>query len=96
VQGQPAAHDVVAERGQAVAATDEVGHRVLVEDGRKCDKPGRAGPGDALGAGRARLCARNLCRVEAWRANIHEATRHESESAPVKVSSFNIGRLGTG
>ena len=88
VGGQPAAEHVVAERGQPVAAADQVGDgrrvylaRQLVKDR---DEPGTAGPGGSHCGSRARLG--NPCQVEAWRANIHEPTRHQGASAQAKDS----------
>jgi hypothetical protein len=76
--------------------SDERGHGVGIETQGEADEPGRPGPGEAHSTGRTRLCAWNPCRADAWRANSHETTDHESESAPVEDSTFKIGALGAG
>ena len=66
------------------------GFEPFVDAGREGDEPGAAGPGGPQCGSRARLW--HPTRVEAWRANIHEPTRHEGASVQVKDPGANISR----
>jgi hypothetical protein len=58
------------------------------------DEPGAVGPGGSLDGGRARRGY--PCRIEAWRANIHEPTDHQGASAQVQDPGVKISRRDPG